>query len=481
MGRWTHWLHHSAALILAFVSCSSVLAQESSAGPSSLQTAARRQAAASLHSALAQLLKDHDAAKARSGFLAAGAQDPSYAMPFYELGLLAETQDDWSAATQWFTKFRQLDADSENSRLAAHELERLERIAELEKTPEGRKNRLYDEAIMHGEVLLQFGFPKEAVAEAARAARIDGSRWEPYVLGAQALSCNRRFIEAEAYLKEALARVPDEGSQPAGLSGLPGARAKIQLAIEECQKEEHYQELLKQAKSHVQQKKYADASEDYRSALKDYPTREECALAYGDALAMSGAYAPAAKLFTDLRSSIDPAIAQHARESLGRLALRNIVAIPQNESDKLNQLAQTHATQGNLTQAESEYKLAIEDEPSYWEWHSNLASLYSEQSRWPEAEAEYARAYLLDPKDTGSLSNLGAAMLQEHKWADAMKVYRQAIKLEPSNALHHDNLGTTLYSAGQRPEAVREYQQAVKLDPANPTYRSHLAAAQGHN
>jgi len=479
MGSWQR-----VGVLLSLFASASVMAQQPSPRSAPLQNAARSQAAAMLHSALTGFLKDHDAVKAQGEFLAASARDPSYAPPFYELGLLAETQYDWPEAKRWFTKFCELDANSENSKRATQELQRLDRIAELEKTPEGRASRRYDETIIHGEVLLQLGLPKESIAEAAHAARIDDSRWEAYVVGAQALSVDGRFNEAEAFLRQALSRaaVADTSrlGNVAGIGG-SGTRAEIQQAIQECQKEEDYQGLLKQAADQVQQQKYGAAAEDYRGALKDYPEREATALAYGDALAMSGVYDGAAKVFTDLRSSADPAIARHARESLTRLALRNIVSIPQTDADKLNQSAQAHAAQGNYPVAESEYKQAIKDEPKYWQWHSNLAGLYSKQSRWPEAAAEFAQAHLLEPTDTGTLTDLGAVLLQEQAWADAISVYRDAVRIEPSNALHHDNLGTSLYFANQHAQAVTEYQQAVKLDPANPTYRKHLATAQGQN
>jgi hypothetical protein len=138
-------------------------------GLAAAQAPRREQAALTLKSALAQFFKDHDSAKVRAGLLAASNLDPTYALPFYELGIVAESQSDWPAATQWFTKFRQLEASSEYSQRAAQELDRLERIAELRKTPEGHSQWSYDEAMMHGEVLLRLGFLKEAGPRPCRA------------------------------------------------------------------------------------------------------------------------------------------------------------------------------------------------------------------------------------------------------------------------------------------------------------------------
>ena len=146
--------------------------------------------------------------QARKGFQESIKQDESYPRPYFNLAVLDEAEENWDEAIRLLEQFRQLDASSELSTRAKQKLEYLKRVRTHDLQPGGKTKRRYDESVLQAGVLLNLGLFKEAVAEAARAATIDDSRWEAYALTASALAQQTFYDEAIPVLERAIARAP---------------------------------------------------------------------------------------------------------------------------------------------------------------------------------------------------------------------------------------------------------------------------------
>jgi tetratricopeptide (TPR) repeat protein len=159
---------------------------------------------------LTGLIQDGDRAKARAGFLEAARTDPTYALPRFNLGVLAEADEQWDAAIRSFEEFLSLSSDQEYKNRAGVEIKKLRQSMELDKTPAGRLRRQYDQLIDRTMVYLDLNLFKEAVATAAQAATLDSSRWEAYAISAGALIRYEQWKEALDFINVAMKYAPPE-------------------------------------------------------------------------------------------------------------------------------------------------------------------------------------------------------------------------------------------------------------------------------
>lgn len=158
---------------------------------------------------LTAFVQDKNRKTARAGFLKAIVLDPSFAPPYFNLGVVCEADEDWAAAEKWFQAFAKLDPKSSYAAKAMAEIAQIASIRSLTATPEGKKKFHYDEAIRRARLFLNAKLPKEAVAEASQAVQIDSTRWEAYAVAADALAQDGQGEQARHYLAMAVARAPE--------------------------------------------------------------------------------------------------------------------------------------------------------------------------------------------------------------------------------------------------------------------------------
>ena len=126
-------------------------------------------------------------------------------------------------------------------------------------------------------------------------------------------------------------------------------------------------------------------------------------------------------------------------------------------------------TNGDLSEAETAYRKAIELDPADARpWNSLGILLANKLKRFDEAEAAYRKAIELDPAYAGPWNNLGNLLADRLKRFDeAEAAYRKAIELDPAYAGPWNNLGNLLADRLKRfDEAEAAYRKAIELDPA---------------
>jgi Flp pilus assembly protein TadD len=118
-------------------------------------------------------------------------------------------------------------------------------------------------------------------------------------------------------------------------------------------------------------------------------------------------------------------------------------------------LAETHASMGawaqselNWSEAEKEFRRAIELNPNYATAHLWLAVELARLGRHGEGLAEIRKAQQLDPLSTVINGNIVGFLLAADRYDDAIKEGEKAIRLEPDNIWAHNYLSWTYEKKG---------------------------------
>ena len=298
----------SAAICLALASVASACALASD----DVRDKAREQ----LQLTTQHYIRDNDAAKARAGLLAAIQLDPTYPQPRYNLAMLAEVEEKWDEAIDWLQKYRTLDGTSKTSSKAQLEIERLTVVRDLDKTPEGKLKRRYNDAIARGQKLAAIGLPKSAVLEADAAVKMNPNRYEAYALAAACLARQGQYDRAIAFVKMAIDR-SDASSKP-----------RLQAALAKCENEANYQQIGIQGSAALDAGKYKDAAALFENGWKLFPRRGTYGLAAALALASSGDIPKATEYLNQLKNSKDQATARRAQSMLARISAHKPAQAP---------------------------------------------------------------------------------------------------------------------------------------------------------
>jgi Flp pilus assembly protein TadD len=100
----------------------------------------------------------------------------------------------------------------------------------------------------------------------------------------------------------------------------------------------------------------------------------------------------------------------------------------------------------------------------------NLGALRAEQGNLAEAEAEYRTALKLMPAFGAAYVNLADLYRMQSRDVEGEKVLRQGVAASPRDAGIHHSLGLTLVRLKRLPEAIAELKRAAELAPGDPRY-----------
>jgi tetratricopeptide (TPR) repeat protein len=118
--------------------------------------------------------------------------------------------------------------------------------------------------------------------------------------------------------------------------------------------------------------------------------------------------------------------------------------------------------------------------PILYELHYHLGIAYGRLQNLTQAESHYRLAIqqpILLPLRLGAYNNLGGVLKARGDLAGAKKNYEMALKTDPTFATGHYNLGMTLKAMGQLTEAIAAYQQAIQLNPSHAEAHQNLGVA----
>ena len=133
--------------------------------------------------------------------------------------------------------------------------------------------------------------------------------------------------------------------------------------------------------------------------------------------------------------------------------------------------------QGQLDEAISHYRRAINIWPDYVDAHYNLGGAYIEKGEVDEALAEYRRAIEIRPEEADSHNNYASALRELRQFDQAETEYKRALSLRPQYLDARLNLGSLLLQRGRTAEAITNLEAAKRLQPNDAATRVTLALA----
>jgi tetratricopeptide (TPR) repeat protein len=204
----------------------------------------------------------------------------------------------------------------------------------------------------------------------------------------------------------------------------------------------------------------AEATRQYREALRLKPDFEAAHVNLGNALARGGKSSEAAGEY--------------------KQALR---ARP-DDTDALTDLGNLALAAGRFGEAADRYEAVLRLRPAdpaalrnCAEAHYRDANALGNAGKVAEAASEYRQALLLWPQFVQARANLGLALSTMGRPADAVTELEEALRQKPDYAEAHAYLGLALAGAGRLEEAIAQYREALRLDPGAAEVHYQLALA----
>ncbi len=183
-------------------------------------------------------------------------------------------------------------------------------------------------------------------------------------------------------------------------------------------------------------------------------------------------------------SPLDPEVLYLVYRTHSALAARALATMSKvgPDSARLHEvLAESHATDGDFTNAISEYEKALAINPNLAGLHFELgqAILRNNPSgdSLRKAEQQFTLGLIENPYDYHSEYDLGEINFMQSHWEGALQHYSRAAELDPGSADTQLAIGKVLITTGQLEEGVKHLREAVRIDPGNPTAHYRLAQA----
>ncbi|HEY0080325.1 MAG TPA: protein kinase [Pyrinomonadaceae bacterium] len=130
------------------------------------------------------------------------------------------------------------------------------------------------------------------------------------------------------------------------------------------------------------------------------------------------------------------------------------------------------------TEAEAEFKKAIELNPNYATAHQWYASFLVQMNRFDEALAEIRRAQELDPLSPIINANAGLYLYYNRQYEQALSHVRRTLELNPDFGVAHKYLGYIyLQQPGRTADATLEFRKALERGQDSPETQAALGYA----
>ena len=130
--------------------------------------------------------------------------------------------------------------------------------------------------------------------------------------------------------------------------------------------------------------------------------------------------------------------------------------------------------QNKFSDAEREYKLALQGDPSSSDAITGLANIYMRGRRFPEAEAELRKVVAAHPQETAAHIQLGRVLAAEGKNDDAIAELEAAQKLSPNDISVKRDLADLYSLAGKNVQAAAAYRALLEKYPNDAQLRHDL-------
>lgn len=127
--------------------------------------------------------------------------------------------------------------------------------------------------------------------------------------------------------------------------------------------------------------------------------------------------------------------------------------------------------------AQEQFNLALQtsqQDPAIW---NGLGVTNVNLGQLDEAISHFRHALELNPIYADALTNLGAALLAQGKYAEVIEICERALRLRPNVAETHASLGAALWQRGRTDESILHNRKALQLNPDLVSPRLNLDVA----
>ncbi len=132
---------------------------------------------------------------------------------------------------------------------------------------------------------------------------------------------------------------------------------------------------------------------------------------------------------------------------------------------------------GRNQEAEKEYRIAAELDPTAPGPHSGIGLTLEADKKYDEALREYRKAEELDSNSADAFRNAGRVLLLKKDFPAAIAELKRAEEIDPASWVNHDLRGQALGGSGDHDSAIVENREAVSIAPKELQARLDLALA----
>ena len=130
-----------------------------------------------------------------------------------------------------------------------------------------------------------------------------------------------------------------------------------------------------------------------------------------------------------------------------------------------NNLGNAFYRKGLKAEGLSEFKRAVELDPSFPDAHFNLGNAYKDLGLMEEAVKEYEKAVELEPGKLNARNNLGLAYFTVGRYAEAVEQFETILARNPNDFRARNNLGLAYSAMGRLDLAEEEFRAAISIKP----------------
>jgi Flp pilus assembly protein TadD len=135
-----------------------------------------------------------------------------------------------------------------------------------------------------------------------------------------------------------------------------------------------------------------------------------------------------------------------------------------NSAKAYDYMAKAYLQESNTDAAIQTYQEAVKSYPTRAAFHTSLGDIYYKQGQLSEAEAEYKAAISLDSESTDSRYGLGQVYLNSERVDEAETQFKEVVRLSPGSSIGYYGLGQTYRKMGNYSDALTQLDKAVSLD-----------------
>jgi tetratricopeptide (TPR) repeat protein len=283
-------------------------------------------------------------------------RETGVAPALFGMGILCAQGGRWRDAVDFLREARkQAAGNADLADTAAVEADRLEIVERLESTPQGRKRREFDKALLPASKSGKDAFA--ALRAAEQLSKIDGTRWEAPALAGMSHADLQQFADSLAELEKA-ARLADRSHA-----------AQLKSAVEIARKEATYKQAVITADGLSEKHQYEQAGQLYDKAWQESPGHWDTATDAATSYLMADQVDSAVTVLSAMRESAPPALGAKALALLKQLGAVSLDARRAAELGPAAESAQPASPAarirqfvGSLTTAEME--VSVRPEPA---------------------------------------------------------------------------------------------------------------------